>query len=141
MGTPDVDALQVRLTMMERKFRVMTAAWMVGLVVFSVLWIGAQQVSSQSQVINTHELNIVDQAGKARISLGFGNNGAPAMWFYDAPGATRVYLGFSGSGVSTPQLVLLDEHAANRIYIGWNVSEQPNVVVRDGTGKAVWSAP
>lgn len=162
----EVEALQSRLSVMERRFRVMVFAWLLGAVLVLVLGIGAQRALSQSQILNVRELNVVDQSGRARISLGFGaQSGRPAIWLYDEKGKSRlyigfgtqrgspvlllsdetgtgrVYLGFSATGQSTPQLTLSDERGTTRLYVGWSSSEKPTVFVHDASGTDLWHAP
>jgi len=166
MSMHDVEVLQARLSEMERRFRAMSSAWLVGAVAVLVLGIGAQQAASQSQVLNVRELNVLDQSGRARISLGFGaTSGRPAIWLYDeagksrmyigfgtqrgAPvivlsdesGTSRAYLGFSAAGQSTPQLTLSDDRGTTRLYVGWGTSERPTLFVHDASGTDLWHAP
>lgn len=162
----EVTALQSRLSRMEGRFRAMAVAWVAGAAVVLVLGIGAQRALSQSQVLNVRELNVVDQSGRTRISLGFGaQSGRPAIWLYDDKGKSRfyigfgtqrgspvlllsdeagtgrIYLGFSATGASTPQLTLSDERGTTRLYVGWSNSEKPTVFVHDASGADLWHAP
>ena len=166
MAMHDVEVLQARLSVMERRFRTMSLAWLVSVAAALVLGIGAQQALSQSQFLNVRQLNVVDQAGRTRISLGFGSTaGRPAIWMYDEAGKSRMYmgfgtqreatqvvlsdengtgrayLGFGVSGQTTPQLTLSDERGTQRVYVGWGTSERPTLFVHDASGNDVWHAP
>jgi len=165
MGTSEIEVLQARLSAVERKFRIMSVAWLVGLVVAVVLGIGAQRVASQTQTLSARQLNIVDDAGRTRISLGLTTSGTPAIWEYDTAGKTRVYLGFgaqrptpvfiladengqdrinlgfSVTGVSTPQLALSDPRGIQRLYFGWSTTEKPVLYVHDESDRDLWHAP
>ena len=104
----ELEALQSRLSAMERRFRLMVVAWLLGAVVVLVLGIGAQRAWSQSQILNVRELNVVDQSGRSRISLGFGaTSGRPAIWLYDEKGKSRLYMGF-GTQRGSPVVLLSD---------------------------------
>lgn len=121
----EVTALQSRLSRMEGRFRAMAVAWVAGAAVVLVLGIGAQRALSQSQVLNVRELNVVDQSGRTRISLGFGaQSGRPAIWLYDDKGKSRFYIGF-GTQRGSPVLLLSDEAGTGRIYLGFSATERP----------------
>ncbi len=144
MSSPDVDALQARLTAMERKVRIMSVTWVATAIAAAVLGLGAQQVASQTQTLSARTIHIVDQGGRTRISLGFSTRGNPAIWFYDETGKNRIHLGLAtGKGLPTPQLLLADENETDRLFMGWSdtVPEQPLMFVHDESGRELWHAP
>lgn len=144
MSTHDVEALRGRLTAMERRFRVLSATWVAITLMAAILGIGAQRVASQTQTLDIRELHIVDQQGRQRITMGLSSRGNPVIWFYDEAGKNRFYLGLAtGSGSPTPQVLMIDEHDTNRMYMGWSDSapEKPMITVYDESGKEIWRAP
>jgi len=138
---PDVEALQARLSALERRLWRVSAAWMATLVLAVVLGVGAQHAFSQSTSLRTQQLNIVDGAGRVQLTVGLSKAGHGGLWLYDAGGKVRGFLGFSGSGALTPELALSDENEQDRLYLGWSVSEKPTINVDDTAGKIIWSAP
>lgn len=62
--------LHARLCKVERRFRAVVTAWTLSTVVFGVLgaWMG--QAHSQPSVVRARELQVVDDQGRVRISLG-----------------------------------------------------------------------
>jgi len=162
----EVEALAARLAVVERRFRTATVVWL-GIVIAVIgLSIGAQRAFSQTQAVQTRELDIVDGSGRTRIALALSTNGNPGMWVYDANGKTRAFFGLSGAtqptptlslsdpnertrafigfgttGESTPQVDLSDPQGVQRLYMGWNTAEKPWFSVSDESGKTMWSQP
>jgi hypothetical protein len=166
MESREVQALEARLAAVERRFRTATMVWVGVVIAVIALSVGAQRAFSQTQTLQTRELDIVDASGRTRIALALSTNGNPGLWVYDANGKTRAYLGLSGSGTPTPQLSLSDENERTRaylgfgtvgestpqmdlsdpqgnqrLYVGWNTAEKPWFSVSDESGKTMWSAP
>ncbi|HLN12254.1 MAG TPA: hypothetical protein VK587_03645, partial [bacterium] len=119
MDNHEVEALAARLAVVERRFRRATMVWLGVVIALIVLSVGAQRAFSQTQTVQTRELDIVDGGGKIRISLALSTNGNPGIWVYDANGKTRAYLGLSGTGQPTPALTLSDENERTRAFLGF----------------------
>ncbi len=137
----EVESLRRRIATMERKWRMSGLLWLGSIVIVAVLWIGAQRAVSQTNVVKTSGVDIVDSAGKVRLSLGLSQRGNGALWLYDASGRNRAFLGFSAADPPTPMVVLNDEREAARLYMGWTSLEKQQFATYDNAGKVAWSSP
>ena len=121
MDNREVEALAARLAVVERRFRTATMVWLGIVIAVIVLSIGAQRAFSQTQTVQTRELDIVDGSGRTRIALALSTNGNPGMWVYDANGKTRAYLGPLGRDAADADVEpQRPERADARIHWIWD---------------------
>lgn len=111
----EVESLHRRLAAMERTWRMSALLWLASTVVVTVLWIGAPQAVSPPNVVKTGGVDIVDPAGRVRLSMGLSQRGNGALWLYDTNEKNRAFLGFSAEPQPTPMLVLKDEREVERL--------------------------
>ncbi len=65
----ETQILRIRLHALERRLRVMSAAWTASLVLVALVGIVVQQAASQSSVLRVRALEVVDASGRPRIYL------------------------------------------------------------------------
>lgn len=154
--------VQARLRRMERRLRVVQLGWVFSVVALGLLGIGARQVSSQPAVLRGRALEVVDEAGHARIGLDvrYGiallrladpagrsrveltvfPDGLPGLQLADAEGRTRIRLGVGLAG--EPELWLLDRLERPRIGLKVLSTGVPRIWLFDpGTGQVSFQAP
>ncbi|HEV2356907.1 MAG TPA: hypothetical protein VGZ23_04750 [bacterium] len=87
-------------------------------------------------------IELSDETGRVRVTMGLSpDRDTPQVVLLDENGRQRGFLGFSASGTATPEFDLADEHAMDRITFGWSPADKPVLMVRDPSGKTIWSAP
>jgi len=138
MENRDLEALQIRLSAVEQRLRVLVMGWAFSMIFLTVLWIGTHQARSQTQHVQTRGIDIMDEAGRRRIALGFADNGAPGIWILDTSGHQMAELGVGSQGF--PAVWFNDGAGKERVVVGF-VSGQPGIRVYDAGARVIWAAP
>jgi hypothetical protein len=156
------EAMEIRLGRIERRLRIVQVGWAMTGIVLVLLGIGARQVSSQPAIVRGRGVEVVDEAGRARIELGvrYGiallrmadpagrprvelavfPDGFPGLQFADADGRPRIRLGVGTAG--EPELWLLDRLERPRIGLKVLSTGVPRIWLFDAaTGKVSFQAP
>lgn len=106
-----LEALRARLEQVERRLRFAAVAWVASVLVAILLGVAAQQAVSQPEVLRARRIEVVDAAGRTRISLGTAPDGTSWLGLQDAAGEIRAGLAVFPDG--SPRLTLWD--AAERV--------------------------
>jgi hypothetical protein len=105
MENQDMDALQVRLSVLEHRLRMVTVGGAFILIVSILLGLFIQRAASQATVIRAREISLVDAAGRERIHMSAAAPPLGEAWILikDASGKNRIGLsvGRSGSIIDT----------------------------------------
>jgi hypothetical protein len=110
MERQEFEALQARLHKMERWMRIVVTGWVLSMAVMLVLGVAVRTAISQPEVVSVRALNILDEAGRRRITLD-AVAGDPRIRILDSLGTPTIALG----GVLTPGLLMTD--SAKRSYV------------------------
>jgi hypothetical protein len=119
MDQKEGEALARRLRQVERRMGVIVAGWLLSILLLAVLWVGMQQVSSQTimpQVIKARTFNVVDQNDHTRVTIGLSDQGNAGIWLYDVAGKSRVHMGVDFA--RAPSIWFADENGNERIRLG-----------------------
>lgn len=133
-----LEAVEERLEKLEKANRRLIPL-LAGLVL--ILALGAVKVFAAQDVIRANSLEIVDDAGKTRISLEMesfaGVPAAPALRMYDEKGNRRATPLWRADWTG---LVLYDENGKMRAALGVHAAA-PGLNLFDEGGKVIWQAP
>lgn len=136
MDQTEYAALEARLSQVEQRLRATRAGWLFSVVALAVLGMGAQQAASQTEVLRTHGLEIVDAAGIPRIVLRVHEDAAEVV-IADARGRDRIWLNVAPDG--TPGAVFTDATGVGRLWITARPERPAGLIFSDGTGRGrVW---
>lgn len=130
MDNGNVEALEIRLRRMERRFRIVTAGWLLTAVMLLVLGV-AQHAVSQATVLRARAIHLVDAQGRGRVFLGADSSGPPRLQFFDEAGNIRVALSVTGFG---PVLGFTDAAGKRRIGIAVGSDGAPSIELSDSAG-------
>lgn len=138
MDPRDEKDLRRRLHRVERGLMVVSGVFIFGLVTLLVFGLMVPRARSQTQVVRTRGLEIVDASGRLRISLDAVNN-KPGLWFFDSMGRRR--MGLTVGALDTPAIVLNDAHDRSRVTINVGMERAAEVRLSDSSGRsrvALW---
>jgi hypothetical protein len=136
MDRVEYAALEARLNQLEQRLRATRAAWLISVVVLAVLGMGVRQAASQTEVLRTRGLEIVDAAGVARIVLRIHDDTAEVM-VADAQGRDRIWFNVAPDG--TPGAVFTDATGVGRLWVTARPERPAGLIFSDGTGRGrVW---
>jgi len=132
MGITEEQALRARLLRLER-WLVLLAGFAALPFVLALLWgPWTARAATQSQLVRTPALEIVDAAGRIRATLD-AVNGKPSLWLYGDDGGRRAGLTVGTGGV--PELALLDPQGRQRILLRVGFERAAEIRIADGRGR------
>lgn len=132
MHPSDSARIQQQLRFVERRLYATVAAWMCGLAL--LVWLGplARPARSQAEVVRGRAVEIVDAAGRIRITLDAVNS-KPSLWLYDDAGHRR--LGLAVGAFGTPEIMLADAQGATRIGLSVGLEHAAEIRLTDMSGR------
>ncbi len=109
MEYQEVEAIQARLQTVERRLRLTLMGWVVSFVILVLLGAAAQHATSQPTVLRARSLEVIDDAGRARIVLSADSvpgepeaqPGVSGLWLLDAMGRPLASLSSAPNGYSS----------------------------------------
>ncbi len=161
MEMQEVEDMRKRLERLERHLRIIVAGSVSGILLAVVLGMAVQRATAQPSVLRVRSVEVVDGAGRVRITLRVFPDGGPGLLFSDTQGRSRVVLGSEpgaslvlgdGTGMTDimlsvfpdgrPELFLRD--AMHNAWITLGVSRSsngPSLLLQDGAGQTLFRAP
>src|SRR3989442_10530109 len=131
MGITEEQALRARLLRLER-WLVLLAGFAALPFVLALLWgPWTARAATQSQLVRTPALEIVDAGGRIRATLD-AVNGKPSLWLYGDDGGRRAGLTVGTGGV--PELALLDPQGRQRILLRVGFERAAGIRIAGGPG-------
>lgn len=105
-----------RCEQLERTLRISWGVWVISMVLIALLlFSGLRQGTTQSEVLVTRQLVIVDKIGKPRIKMGVRPDGAAWIALYDTCGMRRLGIQLRPNG--TPAVKLHDANGTPRAIL------------------------
>lgn len=131
-------ALHSRMRSLERRLAAVSGAFILSVVALLVFGVLVPRAGSQSQVVRTRGLEILDASGRLRVSIDAVNN-KPSLWFFDGTGRRR--MGLTVSALDAPAFVLNDAVGHSRIAFAVGTERAAEVTLTDSKGRprvSVW---
>lgn len=92
-----------------------------------------RQAGSQTQILRTRAIQVIDGEGRIRISLTVAPTGAPQIWLLDQQDQRRVEITASSEG--SGGLTIADAAGRRRIVLGMPIDGTPGLILSDATGR------
>jgi len=128
--SPEVELLRSRVDKLEQRVRMVVMGWVLGVTVFLLLGVAVRQAISQPEVLRARRIEVVDAAGRARISLLVAPDGNYAQFLLQ--GAAGESIGLAVFADRTLSLSLAD---ATRVRLQLALHRFP-----DGSGLTLYDA-